>query len=126
MGQAILLGRYSSGALPTDSRAARQPASDFARRITPRALAAGDKFIALAREFGKTPSQLALLWCKDQPGVTAPIFGPRTLEQLRELLPVAEMSLSDAERQACDTINPTGNALADFHNSSTWTKPLVV
>ncbi|MCI0478827.1 MAG: aldo/keto reductase [Anaerolineales bacterium] len=125
MGQGILLGRYSSG-YPTDSRAARQPQSDFARRITQRAIEAGDKFVALAREMGKTPSQLALLWCKDQPGVTAPIFGPRTLEQLRELLPVADMTLSDAERHACEAINPTGNALTDFHNSSTWTKPLVV
>jgi len=31
---------------------------------------------------GRTPGQLALLWCKDQPGVTSPIVGPRTEEQL--------------------------------------------
>ncbi|MBI5303221.1 MAG: aldo/keto reductase [Chloroflexi bacterium] len=123
MGQGILTGRYSTnGDIPGDSRAARQIASAFTQRITPLALQAAQDFIERAREFGKSPSQLALLWCKDQPGVTAPIMGPRTLAQLRELLPVLDMSLSPAERQACDAINPPGNALTDFHNSSGWTK----
>ena len=123
MGQGILTGRYSaSGAFPADSRAARQSSPVFTQRLNPRALQAGEEFSARARGFGKTASQLALLWCKDQPGITAPIMGPRTLAQLRELLPVLEMSLSDAERQACDAINAPGNTISDFHNSSGWTK----
>jgi 1-deoxyxylulose-5-phosphate synthase len=127
MGQGILIGRYASGgAVPNDSRAARQPTSDFARRITSRAVQAGEKFVALAREFGKTPAQLALTWCKDQAAITAPIMGPRTLAQLREMLPVLEMTLSDAERKVCDVINPPGNAITDFHNSSGWMKATVV
>ncbi|MEW5718109.1 MAG: aldo/keto reductase, partial [Chloroflexota bacterium] len=123
MGQGILLGRYTSvGTLPEDSRGARQATTPFAARITARALEASAKFVALARAVGKTPAQLALTWCKDQSAITAPIMGPRTLAQLRELLPVLEMSLSDAERQACDAINPPGNAITDFHNTSGWMK----
>ncbi|MFN8449539.1 MAG: hypothetical protein U0521_13390 [Anaerolineae bacterium] len=28
-------------------------------------------------------AQMALLWCKDQPGITAPIIGPRTMAHSR-------------------------------------------
>ena len=76
----------------------------------------------IAGQAGKTPGQLALIWCKDQPGITAPIVGPRTLEQLTDLLPVLEMSLSAAERQACDEINPPGGVIANFHNTAPWMK----
>ena len=69
-----------------------------------------------------TPAQLALLWVKDQPGVTAPIFGPRTLAQLDEALPVLDMRLDDELRAACDALVPAGSAVANFHNSAAWMK----
>jgi aryl-alcohol dehydrogenase-like predicted oxidoreductase len=43
---------------------------------------------------GTTAAQLPVFWAKDQPGITAPIFGPRTLEQLEVILPVPDMKLS--------------------------------
>ncbi len=123
LAQGLLAGRYPAGQhYPADSRAALQPDSVTAQRITPRAIETGEKFTALARAHGKTPGQLGLLWCKDQPGVTAPIVGPRTLEQLQELLPVLDMTLSDDERAACDALNPPGGALVNFHNTSGWLK----
>ena len=121
LAQGVLAGRYASGhSHPADSRAARQPDSIFAQRVTPRGIAAGEQFAALARQHGKTSGQLALLWCKDQPGITSPIVGPRTLEQLQELLPVQEMTLGDDERAACDALNPPGGAIVNFHNTSGW------
>jgi len=122
--QGLLAGRYASVTdYPDDSRAARLRGSIYAERITPRGIEAGQKFTAIARTFGgKTPGQLALLWCKDQPGITAPIVGPRTLEQLQELLPVLDMTLSEAERAACDALNPPGGAVVNFHNTSGWMK----
>jgi aryl-alcohol dehydrogenase-like predicted oxidoreductase len=62
------------------------------------------------------------LWVKDQPGVTAPIIGPRTIAQLENLLPVLEMSLNDKLRVACDELVPPGSAVANFHNSASWSK----
>ncbi len=123
MAQGVLAGRYASTAnLPADSRAARQPGSIYAERVSAAGVAAGQRFSALASQFGKTPGQLALVWCKDQPGITAPIVGPRTIEQLNDLLPVLEMSLSAEERQACDEINPPGGVIANFHNTAAWMK----
>jgi aryl-alcohol dehydrogenase-like predicted oxidoreductase len=123
LAQGVLAGRYPAGApLPADSRAVRQASSIYAERVTPRGIDAGARFADLAREHGKTPGQLALLWCKDQPGITSPIIGPRTLEQLQDLLPVLEMTLSEAERAACDLLNPPGGVVVNFHNTAGWMK----
>ena len=123
LAQGVLAGRYASGQpLPSDSRAARQPGTIYAQRVAPRGIAAGEQFSDLARKHGKTPGQLALLWCKDQPGITAPIFGPRTMGQLKELLPVLEMTLTAEERAACDEINPPGGVITNFHNTAGWMK----
>jgi 1-deoxyxylulose-5-phosphate synthase len=126
LAQGVLAGRYSSvEALPADSRAAVQPDSIYSRRVTPRGIAAGLAFAALARQHDIAPGQFALLWCKDQPGVTSPIVGPRTLDQLQGLLPVMDMRLTDEQRVACDTINPPGGALVNFHNTAAWMKTQV-
>ncbi len=124
--QGVLAGRYRLGqVLPEDSRAARLPDSIYSRRVTARGIEAGEAFAALARAHGLTPGQLALLWCKDQPGVTAPVAGPRTIEQLRDLLPVLELTLTGELRAACDEINPPGTAIVDFHNTAGWMKTVI-
>lgn len=123
LAQGTLAGRYSSSKqLPPDSRAARLPGTIYADRVSQRGIAAGEKFSDLAREFGKTPVQFAYLWCKDQPGVTAPIVGPRTLQQFTDILPVLDNHLTEAERSACNTINPPGGVIVNFHNTSGWMK----
>lgn len=123
MAQGVLGGRYKPNtAYAPDSRGARMPGTIYAERITPRGIEAGQQFSELAQQSSKTPSQLALLWCKDQPGVTAPIYGPRTLAQLQEVLPVLEMNLSADERAACDAINPPGSVIVNFHNTAAWMK----
>ncbi|BAJ64493.1 aldo/keto reductase [Anaerolinea thermophila] len=117
----ILSGRYASGEIPSDSRAERM-GNMFRERITRRGVEVAQKVAQMAQERGMTPSQLALLWCKDQPGITSPIFGPRTLEHLEELLPVLEMRLNDEDRPLFDALVHPGNAVADFHNSNDWMK----
>ena len=123
LAQGVLAGRYRPGqALPADSRAARLAGSIYAQRVTPRGIEVGARFAEIAQQFSLTPGQLALLWCKDQPGITAPIVGPRTLEQLQELLPVLEMTLSAEARAACDALNPPGGVVTNFHNTAGWMK----
>jgi len=128
LAQGVLAGRYPAAAeRPGDSRAVRQPGERniYADRVTSAGIAVGQAFAARAAAFGKTPGQLALLWCKDQPGVTAPILGPRTLGQLNELLPVLEMTLSMEERCACDELVPPGSVVTNFHNTAGWMKTRV-
>jgi aryl-alcohol dehydrogenase-like predicted oxidoreductase len=126
LAQGVLAGRYpAADRRPPDSRAARLPDSIYSQRVTTRGIEAGIRFADLARRFGRTPGQLALLWCKDQPGITAPIVGPRTIEQLDELIPVTGMTLTDEERAACDRINPPGSVIVNFHNTAPWMKTAI-
>jgi 1-deoxyxylulose-5-phosphate synthase len=116
----LLAGRYSEGSVyPADSRASLR-GGIYADRITARAILVGNKFVRLAQSVGMSPAQLAVLWAKDQPGITAPLIGPRTLEQLEHLLPVLQMNLDEALRAACDELVPQGSAVANFHNSAGW------
>ena len=123
LAQGLLAGRYPAGdAYPQDSRATRLPNTLYSRRVTSRGIEAGARFSEVARSFGKTPGQLALLWIMSQPGITAPIYGPRTLAQVQELLPVLEMKITPEELAACDAINPPGGVLVNFHNTADWMK----
>jgi 1-deoxyxylulose-5-phosphate synthase len=129
MAQGVLAGRYpTSEALPADSRAIRQPGERniYADRVTRRGIEVGQAFARIAKDAGKTPAQLALTWCKDQPGITAPIVGARTLSHLEDVLPVLEMTLSAEERAACDALVPPGGAVVNFHNSAAWMKTPIV
>lgn len=120
----ILAGRYAKGQdFPDDSRAGRAGGQGmFVDRISPAALEVAQKLAVHVQERDLTSSQFALLWCKDQPGITAPIIGPRTLDQLQDQLPVLELTLSDEDRAFCDTLVHPGNVVADFHNSNPWMK----
>ncbi|MCB9139299.1 MAG: aldo/keto reductase [Caldilineaceae bacterium] len=118
----ILAGRYAhADAPPADSRATLR-GGIYAERVTQAGIDVGDRFVALAHTHGLDPAQLAVLWVKDQPGITAPIIGPRTVAQLEHMLPVMEMTLSDELRAACDELVPPGGFAANFHNSAPWMK----
>ncbi len=120
MAMGMLAGRYAPGDAPAqDSRAALR-GGIYAERVTERGIAVGAQFVALARAQGHDPAQLAYLWAKDQPGVTAPIIGPRTLAQLQQALPVGDMALADDIRAACDALVPPGGVVASFFNSAAW------
>lgn len=119
----ILAGRYTQpGQFPGGSRGESWDNPLFRSRITRRGIAVGQQVAILAAERGLTPTQLALLWVKDQPGVTAPIIGPRTLGHLEDVLPVMEMSLAEADRPIFDALVHPGNAVSDFYNSNDWMK----
>jgi aryl-alcohol dehydrogenase-like predicted oxidoreductase len=49
----------------------------------------------IAGSMGATPSQVALSWLTNRPGVTAPIIGARTLEHLEDDLAGADLELGD-------------------------------
>ena len=55
-----------------------------------------DRVKQIAERVGKTPAQVALAWIADRPSVTAPIFGARSMAQLRDNLAAATLHL-DAE-----------------------------
>ena len=122
MAGGILAGRYNdSESVPEGSRLERSGGeSPFGQRVSRRGVEVARALAPLAQERGLTQSQFALLWCKDQPGVTSPIIGPRTMEQLDDALQVLEMQLADQDRARLDELVGPGNAVSDFHNSNNW------
>jgi aryl-alcohol dehydrogenase-like predicted oxidoreductase len=122
----MLAGRYpSDGSLPSDSRAATRGGS-FKDRVTQKGLQVAQELDHLAKERSLSSAQLALLWIKDQPGVTAPIIGPRTLQHIESFLPVLDIKLREEERPLFDDLVHPGNAVADFHNTNEWMKARIL
>lgn len=122
LAQGVLTGRYADAQnFPSDSRAALR-GGIYAERVTAKGIEVGNQFVALAQKFGIPPAQLAVLWVKGQPGITAPIIGPRTAQHLEQLLPVLDMTLDESIRAACDELVPPGSAVVNFHNSAPWMK----
>ena len=118
----MLTGAYADAdTFPKRTRAGSRGAF-YAARITAEGIRIGRDFGRLAREAGVSAAQLAVLWCKDQPGVTAPLVGAGSLAHLEDLLAVLEMSLDDSLREACDALVPPGTHVANFFNTSGWMK----
>jgi len=123
----ILAGRYTqTSSYPEDSRAHLWDSSMVKARITQRGIDVGYAVSKMAQERGMTASQLSLLWVKDQPGITAPITGPRTLAHLEDALGIMDKTLDDADRPLFDELVHPGNAVADFHNSNDWMKAQIL
>jgi aryl-alcohol dehydrogenase-like predicted oxidoreductase len=122
----IVAGRYADAEnYPSGSPASRR-GGIYAERVTARGIEVGNQLVQLAKEGNISPPQLAVLWVKDQPGITSPLIGPRTIEQLEHFLPVIQMELDETIRLACDQLVPPGSAVANFHNSAPWMKMQVV
>ena len=65
-----------------------------------------EEYEAFCDELGERPSDVALAWLLRQPGVTAPITGPRTLEQFEQSLRALEVELDDKALARLDQIWP--------------------
>ena len=111
----FLTGKYRrESRLPEGSRLSLK--NEWAARFfTDASFAVVEVLTELAEEKGCTPSQVALAWCMRQPGITSPIIGPRTMEQLEENLGATDVSVTDEDHAALDEVAPPGAAVVPFH-----------
>lgn len=65
-----------------------------------------EKYEALCKEIGHPPGEVALAWLINNPIVTAPIIGPRTIEQLESAVRAASIELDDDILKKLDEIFP--------------------
>lgn len=75
------------------------------RYVRPEVLAATAEYAALARANGMTPAQMALAWCYSRWFVGSTIIGATTLEQLKENIDAADITLSAEMVAAIDAIH---------------------
>ena len=105
----VLSGKYENGARPANARLSLF--ERFQRYNNPQARRAASAYVALAREHGVDPAQLALAFVTSRPFVTSNIIGATSLAQLDSnlaslaLTPSAEL-LAGIERIHTDQPNP--------------------
>ena len=68
--------------------------------------AIGERLVALADEIGCHPATLAVAWAASQPGITAPLIGGRTAEQLVPSLAAADFAIDDDLRTRVSALSP--------------------
>lgn len=92
----ILTGKYNQG--QGGGRAGLAQPSE-------RNLAIAAEVIKLAEARGCSPSQVALSWVRQQPGVIIPIMGARTVAQLEENLQCLQVTLTQEELSQLDALS---------------------
>jgi aryl-alcohol dehydrogenase-like predicted oxidoreductase len=110
LGAGFLSGRYRRGEqAPAGSRMGDAPddvEEAVHRRAVERNFQVVDAAEVIGRDRGATLPQIALAWLLGVEGVTAPIVGPRTLDQLDGVLGADAIELTDDERTALEAPAP--------------------
>jgi aryl-alcohol dehydrogenase-like predicted oxidoreductase len=101
----LLTGKYERHGGGADGRW-QDGKDNFGREATPLAWDTIDLVKTIAAEKGCSPSQVALAWCAAQPGVTAPIIGPRTYEQAVDNLGAVDVQLTPDDMARIDALVP--------------------
>jgi aryl-alcohol dehydrogenase-like predicted oxidoreductase len=108
LGGGILTGKYNHSPRPSPEEA-RLALPEMAGALDDRGLAIADAVGKIALECGRTPSQVALRWIRQRPGVIIPLIGARRESQIRENLGCLDFDLPSeqiAELDALTQIEP--------------------
>jgi aryl-alcohol dehydrogenase-like predicted oxidoreductase len=97
-------GGLLGGALAKQA-AGRRSGEGFEKRVAEKRPKL-EQWEGLCKELGEEPANVALAWLLHNPVVTAPIIGPRTLDQLTGCIRSTEIKLSPETMQRLDKIFP--------------------
>lgn len=115
----LLTGKYRLGQPPPqEGRFSGQEAKARVQsRYCEPALQRIEELIPLAESKGCTLSQFSLAWCASRPGVTSPIMGPRTMEQLRDNLGALDVELTAEDHERIDSVAPPCEHVSDYYQA---------
>ncbi|MFE5209257.1 aldo/keto reductase [Streptomyces sp. NPDC056600] len=118
LGRGVLTGKYRTGT-PSDSRGGSEHLAPFVAPYLDDAAARIVDAVATAADgLAVTPLQVSLAWIRDRPGVTAPVVGARTPQQLEAALSVETLTLPDEICRALDDVSAPEHRYPD-HDWST-------
>lgn len=115
----LLTGKYRRGEEPPEgTRYGSMNLNPMQRRRwTERIFDVIEGLDPIAQEAGVPLSQFALAWVIAPPGVTSPIIGPRTMEQLEDNLNAAEVTLSEQMLADVDRVIAPGHMVSPFYEA---------
>jgi aryl-alcohol dehydrogenase-like predicted oxidoreductase len=113
IGRGVLTGKYRGG-LPKGSRGSSEHFGWFIEPyLEQRSRAVVEAVVTAAEGLEMSPAQVALLWVRDAPGVTAPLLGARSVAQLEPYLAAEEMELPSQITAALDDVTGGPNQLRE-------------
>jgi aryl-alcohol dehydrogenase-like predicted oxidoreductase len=113
----LLSGKYSRDSSVEGAR--WQDGKDNAnRRTTEQTWAVLDLLQEMANDKNCSMSQLALAWNMAQPGVTAPIIGPRTFEQVEDNLGAVNVEMTAEDFDRIDELVPPKGYIVRYYDEA--------
>jgi aryl-alcohol dehydrogenase-like predicted oxidoreductase len=119
LAKGMLPGRVRKGRRTDLRRAALLTSFGDERRLD-----AVERLVPLAEEAGLPMTHLAMAFAIAHPGVTSALLGPRTMEQLDDLLAGADVTLTDEILDRIDEIVPPGTDVGAPDQSAYLPPPL--
>jgi aryl-alcohol dehydrogenase-like predicted oxidoreductase len=115
----LLTGKYTRGTPPPEGTRFAEVATNemLQRRMNEQVFDITEALQPMVEAKSCSMSQLALAWCVQQPGVTSPIIGPRTMEQLEDNLKALDVTINDDDRTRIDEIVPPGRMVAPYYEA---------
>lgn len=110
----MLSGKYLDQK-PEEGRYAK---SDPGKRLEKLPLEKLQQLKDLANEAGMSMATLSLAWVACQPGVTSPIIGARSAQQLEESVKACQLKLSSEQLAKIDAIFPPGGHFVDYYSAN--------
>jgi aryl-alcohol dehydrogenase-like predicted oxidoreductase len=109
-----LTGRYRKGAeIPAGSRLAGRPLDDPRQRaVHEQRLDAVEELLKVAADAGVSLTHLSMAFVLEHPAVTSAIIGPRTMEQLEDLLAGVDLRLDADVLDRIDEVVPPGTSIS--------------
>jgi aryl-alcohol dehydrogenase-like predicted oxidoreductase len=98
LGRGVLSGKYNQNPT-TEGRAAMWG------NVSEKNLRIAQTVVEIASELGRTPSQVALTWARQQPGVIIPLIGAKTVAQVNDNLACLEFTLTPEQLARLDQVS---------------------
>lgn len=111
-------GQLSGKYLGSKPEAGRYANSDPMGRVNRESSAAVRKLKKIADQAKMTLTQLSLAWVANQPGVTAPIIGARSVDQLKESAAACEIRLTEKTLKAIDEVVEPGTHILNYYSAN--------
>ncbi len=103
----FLTGKYERDEVPPESSRGAHEERFRETYLTDENFGVLDAVREVADEYDVSPVQISLAWLLDHPSVTAPVIGPRTVDQLEANLGAADIDLADEAFERLDEAAPS-------------------
>jgi aryl-alcohol dehydrogenase-like predicted oxidoreductase len=113
----FLTGKYQRGAKPPADARWEGEGGRGGGHFTDACFKVVECLEDLAKSKGCTVGQMSLAWNMHQPGITSPIIGPRTMEQLDDNLGALDVTVTDDDRKALDELTKPGEHLVPYYHA---------